>query len=133
MLNKLFGKKKKDYFLEIEEKPETQQNEPEEVVSEEAKPEEATTATEVKSGKVEKRKAVAKSTKSDVKTVSSTSVSYEQPAWVKAIKNYSNTNENESNGSNAKPSYLMVDKPKPSRRPGPSLNEFKKMANNIKK
>lgn len=131
MLNKLFGKKKKDYYLEIEEKPATQQNEPEEVVSEEAKTEEGTTATKVESEKVEKGKAVAKST---VKTVSSPSVSYEPPAWVKAIKNYSNTNDNESNGSkNAKPSYLMVDKPKPSRRPGPSLNEFKKMANNIKK
>ena len=135
MLNKLFGKKKeKDYFLEIEEKDTSEQNKPSETIKEKVKTEETTTVPEVKSETVEK--STKKSTQPTVKkvsSVSSKSVNYDPPEWVKAIKNYTNTDENQTNGLGTKASYLMINAPKPRRRPGPSLNSFKQMANTIKK
>jgi hypothetical protein len=128
MLKKLFGKKKdKSYFLEIE-----NQQEEKKVETASAEPEKVETTTKVESQK----EAVAQNKTTTKLPEKTTKVpTYEPPAWVKAIKNYSNNNQSgESQESlTFAPNYLMPNSPTPRRRPGGSLKLFKEMASNLKK
>lgn len=121
----LFGKKKdKNYFLEIEQKTE-QTTEVSSQVSDEAVSE-SKVATTITNSKVATPQTVAKS--------KSGASSYEPPEWVKAIKNYSNTEENKVEKEiNFASKYLMGNMPLSRRTAGPSLNSFKAMASSIKK
>jgi hypothetical protein len=126
MLNKLFGKKdqNKNYFLEIEEKPEVKA-ETKEVVAE-------TKVDTVATKKSEPKTTIKTESKSPTKTVSKIATP-DQPEWVKAIKNYSDVKaeENKENPTFST-TYLLTNTPLIRRRPGPSLNQFKAMVNTMK-
>lgn len=116
MLKNLFGKKEdKGYFLEIEEKPQTK--------------------TVKKVAKVESNKeGSTDQTPTTKPSTPSYQPNYNPPEWVKAIKNYSNTElEQVQENVNFSTNYLMGNTPQSRRRPGPSLNPFKAMASKMKK
>jgi hypothetical protein len=139
MLNKLFGKKKESYFLEVEEEPKSPAETPE------ITPESAleTPAVEEVSSEVVQAEPT-QSTKATVKekpaskTITTTTkvAAYEPPEWVKAIKNYSSSASTEAQKVQAKSTfattYLMANPPTSRRRPGPSLKQFKDMASQMK-
>ncbi len=129
MLNKLFGKKKKEkYFLEFDVKtePKTQVEKP---VETKTSPE--TNETEVTTP-APKPKAKTSATSAPKATVS-----YDSPEWVKAIKNYSNQGNGQSaEGVNANTfagKYVTNNVSMSRRRPGASLKMFKDMASQINK
>jgi hypothetical protein len=132
MLNKLFGKKDKDYFLEIEEK--TPVKTETETVVEETKVEETKSETAVETEtKATSTKTESKPAPKAVTTTVSKSVPFDQPEWVKAIKNYSNVYASSAKGElTFSTDYLMANPPLGRRRPGPSLNQFKAMAGTMK-
>ena len=153
MLNILFGNKKNkgDYFLEIEGKSESQteiqENKLEspaatQEVAAESTPKtqtvEAVASESATAQKPDSSKATVNQKKSTSKTITAkTKVApYEPPAWVKAIKNYSNNGQSEAQQLQEKSTfatkYLMANPPKSRRRPGPSLNQFKEMASKMK-
>ncbi len=118
MLKNLLGKKKDNYFLEIPEESNDKKN----------------TKTTKQTSKAE--------SKSEAKTVTITEpkvakkvINTDQPEWVKAIKNYTNqTGKVEKKESQTfSTTYLMPTISPFRRRPGPSLNGFKDMANNMNK
>ena len=163
MFNKLFGgnqsqgdqsaasqvKKKKNgaYFLELDESEGTQAvasapAAPSKPV-EEMQPEPVKTAQPVEEKKTEPVKAQSTKNKKTKKksnqapSVSSKVPEWEQPAWVKAIKNYSNNGKAESeseseSGMTFATQYLMPIPSNSRRRPGPSLNKFREMARQAK-
>lgn len=111
-LNKLFGKKKDNYFFEAES---NNGNETETAV-------EATTSSE--------------SSVTSTASIPQTNVAYDVPDWVKAIKNYSNQDVNNSSQpqeENFAGKYVTNNVPFSRRRPGPSLAPFKSMASKIGK
>ncbi len=153
MLNILFGNKKKkgDYFLELEGKSESQTETQENKLESSAATQEAAAestpktqtpeevASEVATGqKPDASKGTVNQKKATSKTITTkTKVpTYEPPAWVKAIKNYSNNGQSEARQLQEKSTfatkYLMANPPKSRRRPGPSLNRFKEMATQMK-
>ncbi len=137
MLNKLFGKKNQDYFLEIEEKAQAKtETKTVETVVEETKSETVAEAEPVAttSAKTEsKPKSKSKTAPQTVTTTVTKSVAYDQPEWVKAIKNYSNVSASSAKGElTFSTNYLMANPPLGRRRPGPSLNQFKAMASTMK-
>ncbi len=101
MLNKFFGKKKKeDYFLEFE----------------------------VKNND--------KVSTNNPKIKTQSTANYDQPEWVKAIKNYSDqgtseASQQEANNGGFAGKYVTNNVPMSRRRPGPSLNKFKDIASKI--
>ncbi|WP_330202715.1 hypothetical protein [Cyanobacterium sp. Dongsha4] len=120
VLNKLFGKKKDNYFFEAENK---NTNETETQV------EGNQTETTVSEGDAETNATPAVS-------ASQKDVAYEVPDWVKAIKNYSSqdtSNNAQSQGENYAGKYVTNNVPFSRRRPGPSLKPFKGMASKIGK
>ena len=154
-------KKKKNgaYFLELDESEGTQavasapaapskpveEMQPEPVktaeIVEETKPEPVKTAQPVEEKKPEPVKAQStKKKKTKKKSTQAASVpskvpEWEQPAWVKAIKNYSNNGKAESeseSGMTFATQYLMPIPSNSRRRPGPSLNKFREMARQAK-
>ncbi len=163
MFNKLFGgnqsqgdhsaasqvKKKKNgaYFLELDESEGTQAvasapAAPSKPV-EEMQPEPVKTAQPVEEKKTEPVKAQSTKNKKTKKksnqapSVPSKVPEWEQPAWVKAIKNYSNNGKAESeseseSGMTFATQYLMPTPSNSRRRPGPSLNKFREMARQAK-
>ncbi len=121
VLNKLFGKKKDNYFFEAED---NNTNETETAV-------EATTSIESVEATTNSESSV-----TSTASISQTNVAYDVPDWVKAIKNYSNQDVN--NGSqpqeeNFAGKYITNNVPFSRRRPGPSLAPFKSMASKISK
>lgn len=154
MLKKLFGSGKKNdgFYLELDEikdskvvkdvvetasqVAEAAKEQVEEIVTAEtatAKQSESKTKSQPKAQKSEK--AVAKAQKQSTPTTkanqaNSGASSFEPPFWVKAMYNNSG---NGSSGQKTEPTfatdYLMPTVTKYRRRPGPSLNKFKDMAN----
>lgn len=134
MLKNLFGKKNKDYFLEFDEKKEADVS-----TQESAKP---APVKNKKSAKQDSPSEVdntqeAKETAKPAPIKPQPSVSYDTPEWVKAIKNYSNQTINSSSSvaesSNFAGQYVTNNVAMSRRRPGPSLNKFKKIASEIYK
>ncbi|BAQ60845.1 hypothetical protein GM3708_1251 [Geminocystis sp. NIES-3708] len=121
-LNKFFGKKEKNYFLEIETKTENESS---------AQVEENKEESTLKTSITEEKETVAATTikpKADI--------SYDVPDWVKAIKNYSNQSNSSASateGENFAGKYVTNNVPQSRRRPGPSLATFKDMASKIGK
>ncbi len=155
MLDRLFGKKKNkgDYFLEIEGKSESQtetqasnleSSATTQKVAAEPTPKaqavEEVAASTATGQKPDATKATVNKKKSTSKTKTSTTktkvAAYEPPEWVKAIKNYSNNGQSETQqlqeNSTFATKYLMANPPQSRRRPGPSLNRFKEMVNTMK-
>lgn len=129
MLNKIFGKKKNEnYFLEFDGKS-----------AKEAKPETVKSTKQDKPVGTETTQAVteANETVKFTPTQSKPTVSYDSPDWVKAIKNYSNQNSNgvssSTENANFAGKYVTNNVSMSRRRPGPSLNKFKKIASEINK
>ena len=157
--SKVKKKKNSAYFLELDESEGTQavasapaapskpveEMQPEPVktaeIVEEIKPEPVKTAQPVEEKKPEPIKAQStKKKKTKKKSVQAPSVPSkvpegEQPAWVKAINNYSNNGKLESeseSGMTFATQYLMPTPSNSRRRPGPSLNKFREMARQAK-
>lgn len=131
MFKKLFGKKDKNYFLEIEEKTKTSESSAEKTTSTTVVETAQTKEVEASKPQVESPKSKGKKTVTVSKTKSTPT--YEPPEWVKAIKNYSDVQSSEEiKKSPFADQYLMKNTPRSRRKPGPSLNSFKQMASTMK-
>lgn len=123
VLNKLFKKgKSEEYFLQIDTAETTTATEVKE---------EATVATEESTSEPSEVKAEAPAPKPVAYTPSN--VSFEQPEWVKAIKNYSQpeSNGDSTTGNNFAGTYVSNNVSFSRRRPGGSLSKFKQMASKM--
>ncbi len=125
MLKKLLGKKKnQDYFLEFEGK------------NKNSKPAQESVKEPVKGSAQESPSVEGSETSQPTvsqPTQPKSNVSYDPPEWVKAIKNYSSQNNGSSSAENSlfAGKYVTNNVPMSRRRPGPSLNKFKKIASQI--
>jgi hypothetical protein len=121
VLNKLFKKgQSEQYFLQIDTAETTTATEVKE---------EATVATEEPTSESTEAKAEA----SAPVAYTPSNVSYEEPAWVKAIKNYSQpeSNGDSTTGNNFAGTYVSNNVTFSRRRPGGSLSKFKQMASKM--
>ena len=164
MIKKLFGGKSNEFFLELDEsdnnqatetKAEEKQPKPVAVATEEKQPEPAAVATEEKQPEAVEAKSAKKSKKTSIKNKkktatktaaapstkptpvsSSSSSSWDQPFWVKAMYNSSSSNGSNGQVEGGQQTFATDNLlPTPSasrRRPGPSLNKFKEMARQAK-
>jgi hypothetical protein len=123
VLNKFFGKKKEEkYFLEIDT---TTENKPSEEV-----------AVSEEDSTLERLTIEGKGDAVNSKPQTRVDVSYDLPEWVKAIKNYSNqgnSSNSATEGENFAGKYVSNSVPQSRRRPGPSLEGFKKIASKMGK
>lgn len=138
VLNKLFGKKETTYFLEIDTETNNESSSEVEVNQEESVVEKSTTETEASTPAKKttgKKTTVKKTTTTTSEVEAKGDVAYETPDWVKAIKNYSNQDNNTSvkEDNNFAGKYVSNNVAQSRRRPGPSLNNFKNMASKIGK
>lgn len=153
MLKKIFGKKNNSYFLELKETAEEVLSSTKEVVENQVN----SVQEVVESSAVSTKKAVKKQVQTVENQTESTlkpkkekpnsqkpaattqpnggASSFEPPFWVKAMYNQNSSNGNGKAAQSEQTfatNHLMPVVSKSRRRPGPSLNKFKEMANKSK-
>ncbi|MGK7931718.1 MAG: hypothetical protein AB4041_09830 [Microcystaceae cyanobacterium] len=129
MIQKLFGGKKQEYFLELNDAKGTQSPE-EPVKSPKIEAEPTKTESQPKAKAVEKAEKPAKTSKKSAKTVSQPKKETE-PTPTPVPESTQSNGKTDPQSAEFATKYLLV--PTGSRRrPGPSLNTFKTMAREVK-